>query len=351
MSSRDILTITFSLSDEPHTLEYGKGMTGREKKDVKTITYKIIDLDTKNETTGKLDDDGSKSLNEFTQKLTSSIKTFRALLPPSVNLYYDEKVVNELSEHHQHFMDGRSVANKLVEKGDTETEGRNKIEYGPLIEKGMSDNTSKNELLKLYTDNLSKTPTEEDIKKQVTELVEKNEIVNTGVKTVANTVLNTFGRKGGAIQDALSLNAPNDWHVNYNMKVLKGAAYLGKHTIQKELRMVFLTKDLILTDGYAILPINSDAITNGIIRDPDSTTFQQYVTIWKLSNKDKLKMGVDDAIIQDADRDKYYGPKSQTEYDVAVKKMNSDQIYGGGVYNKTNRKHHGIKKTKRLYHK
>lgn len=349
MSSRDILTITFSLSDKPHTLEYGKGMTGREKKDVKTITYKISDLDRKKAKIGELNDDGSKSLNEFTQKLTSSIKTFRALLPPSVTSYYDEKVVNELIEHQQHFMDGKSVANKLMEKGDTETEGDN-IEYDPLI-KSMTDATSKNELLKLYTDNLPNTPTEEDIKKQVTELVEKNEIVNTGVNAVANAV----GMKGGAIQDALqgaiSLNAPNDWHVNYNMKVLEGAAYLGKHTIQKESRMVFLTKDLILTDGYAILPINSDAITNGIIRDPDTTMFQQYGTIWKLSNKDKLNLGVNDVIIQDADRDKYYGPKSQTEYDVAVKKMRSEQIYGGGVYNKTNRKHHGIKKTKRLYHK
>ena len=85
---------------------------------------------------------------------------------------------------------------------------------------------------------------------------------------------------------------------------------LGKHRIGGEAdTQVFLTKDGIITDGFAILPL--DSVTENGISD---TAF--YPTLWKLANKNKTPipgMSMDQS----------------TEYDVAVNKMKTEHKYGG----------------------
>ena len=85
---------------------------------------------------------------------------------------------------------------------------------------------------------------------------------------------------------------------------------LGKHRIGGEAdTQVFLTKDGIITDGFAILPL--DSVTEKGISD---TAF--YPTLWKLANKNKTPipgMSMDQS----------------TEYDVAVNKMKTEHKYGG----------------------
>jgi hypothetical protein len=99
---------------------------------------------------------------------------------------------------------------------------------------------------------------------------------------------------------------------SYNKTILgeKCTINLGKHTIGGEAdTQVFLTKDGIITDGFAILPLNS-VTENGI----SDTAF--YPTLWKLANKNKTPipgMSMDQS----------------TEYDVAVNKMKTEQKYGG----------------------
>lgn len=99
---------------------------------------------------------------------------------------------------------------------------------------------------------------------------------------------------------------------SYNKTILgeKCTINLGKHTIGGEANtQVFLTKDGIITDGFAILPLNS-VTENGI----SDTAF--YPTLWKLANKNKTPipgMSMDQS----------------TEYDVAVNKMKTEQKYGG----------------------
>jgi len=98
----------------------------------------------------------------------------------------------------------------------------------------------------------------------------------------------------------------------YNKTILgeKCTINLGKHTIGGEAdTQVFMTKDGIITDGFAILPLNS-VTENGI----SDTAF--YPTLWKLANKNKTPipgMSMDQS----------------TEYDVAVNKMKTEHKYGG----------------------
>jgi hypothetical protein len=341
MSSRDILTITFSLSDKPHTLEYGKGMTGREKKDVKTITYKISDLDTTNkEETGELNDDGSKSLNEFTQKLTSSIKTFRALLPPSVTSYYDEKVVNELIEHQQHFMDGKSVANKLMEKGDTETVLPSVDTY---LAKWGGD-TCRDLIKSKVNENSSKSPSDSDKIAQITKLVTNHEIIGVAGVGVAEVSVAGVG---------LNKSEKNTERIKYNTAVLKDALYVGLfnyNTINmndSEKLHVFLTNKGVLTDGYAILPDTTDVKITG-----DNLEFKNtYTSLWKLANKDnnggntatRVFMGGPETKQFDySDMEALLGDKAYTtEYDRAIYFLNTTQKYGGQktLSNRPSKKH------------
>ena len=99
---------------------------------------------------------------------------------------------------------------------------------------------------------------------------------------------------------------------SYNKTILgeKCTINLGKHTIGGEAdTQVFMTKDGIITDGFAILPL--DSVTEKGISD---TAF--YPTLWKLANKNKTPipgMSMDQS----------------TEYDVAVNKMKTEHKYGG----------------------
>jgi hypothetical protein len=104
----------------------------------------------------------------------------------------------------------------------------------------------------------------------------------------------------------------------YNKDKLKAECTrsLGMHTIDGQSRQVFLTKDGIMTDGYAILSLN----TSGIIEekgsvtvvDPGSGPFGGYIRSFKMANKDKA--------IQNTLSDK-------TEYDNVV-----EQLLANGNY-------------------
>jgi len=100
---------------------------------------------------------------------------------------------------------------------------------------------------------------------------------------------------------------------SYNKTILgeKCTINLGKHKIGGiPDTQVFLTKDGIITDGFAVLPLES--VTDSGITDPDDNMLQKYATLWKLANKNKTPI-----------------PGQSTEYDVAVNKMKTEHKYGG----------------------
>ena len=103
----------------------------------------------------------------------------------------------------------------------------------------------------------------------------------------------------------------------YNKTILgeKCTINLGKHKIGGiPDTQVFMTKDGIITDGFAVLPLES--VTDSGISDPDDNMFKKYATLWKLANKNKTPipgMSMDQS----------------TEYDVAVNKMKTEHKYGG----------------------
>lgn len=104
----------------------------------------------------------------------------------------------------------------------------------------------------------------------------------------------------------------------YNKDKLKAECTrsLGKHKIDGKERQVFLTNDGIMTDGYAILSLN----TGGLIEEKGSVTvvdpgegpFGGYIRSFKMANKDKA--------IQNTLSDK-------TEYDNVV-----EQLLANGNY-------------------
>jgi len=105
----------------------------------------------------------------------------------------------------------------------------------------------------------------------------------------------------------------------YNKTILgeKCTTYLGAYTIGGiSNTKVFLTKDGIITDGFAILPMTDEYVTNEGIVDPDSKQILgvgQYMRTWKLANKNKLAIPGLTA--------------ESTEYDIAVKEMKEKGTY------------------------
>jgi hypothetical protein len=337
MSSKDILTITFSLSDKPHTLEYGEGMTGRGKTDVKTITYKITDLDTKNETTGQIDNDGNKSFNQFTKDLTKSIITLRTLLPTSVNMYYEKTVVDNLNKYHDNFMKGESI---VIEEAESEEKQdvKEKAEEGvlpdvePYLLKWGKD-TYKDLIKTKINENSSKSPPSKSDKiAQITKLVTNHELIK---------------------------DKNTEERIKYNTAVLRDALYVGLFEYptnnpldSKELH-VFLTNKGILTDGYAIL---SDRTSDVVNKDTNNLIFtsltKTYQSLWKLANRDNngggltirnpLMGGPETKQFDYQDMEALLGDKTYTtEYDRAIYFLNKDTVYGGQktLSNRPSKKH------------
>ena len=157
-TKRDILTITFSLIDKPHTLEYGEGVTGRAKKDVKTIAYTIQDVGSMGEVvTGELNDDKGASFQEFTNKLSMGIKTLRSLLPEGVASYYNKTTVDGLSKKHDEFMTGKPIEKEVIVIPDKLKEKMKIIDD-------------------LWTKNGSKTLTIDEVKGIITKVCEEEKV-------------------------------------------------------------------------------------------------------------------------------------------------------------------------------
>jgi hypothetical protein len=124
----------------------------------------------------------------------------------------------------------------------------------------------------------------------------------------------------------------------YNKTILgeECTTYLGAYIIGGiSNTKVFMTKDGIITDGFAILPMTAEFVTDTGIVDPDSKQILgvgQYLRTWKLANKNKLAIPGLTA--------------ESTEYDVAVKEMKEKKTYnsilgsstgfgGGGALNRS----------------
>ena len=100
--------------------------------------------------------------------------------------------------------------------------------------------------------------------------------------------------------------------LNYNKEILQETCtiFLGNHTIDGANRPVFLSKDGIITDGYAIISLNAKGLkeeneTVSII-DPGSGVQGGYVYSFKMANT----RGED-----------------TTEYEVAVEQLKKDGTY------------------------
>jgi len=111
----------------------------------------------------------------------------------------------------------------------------------------------------------------------------------------------------------------------YNKEILgeKCTTFLGYHTIDGVAEQpVFLTKDGIITDGFAILPISDNGLKDNKILDPGSGVFGGYIKSLKLANKNKMSINP---------------VSNETEYDVAVKELKEKGEYGSGLHKGGNR--------------
>jgi hypothetical protein len=96
---------------------------------------------------------------------------------------------------------------------------------------------------------------------------------------------------------------------------------------------LFVTKHGVLTDGFAVLPIQSSQIvTNGKL---DTSKINNYAGLLKLSNTDGNWLETAKQRIIDVPRlDDVVGAGKTTEYDRAVYFLGKDKIYGGKTLSK-----------------
>jgi hypothetical protein len=157
---------------------------------------------------------------------------------------------------------------------------------------------------------VSKSNIIEPYKAQLLELIQNAPPLKENIENVVNKVVNS---KEFAVLDKSQIK-------NYNKEILgeKCTTFLGYHMVDGvDNQPVFLTKDGIITDGFAILPISENGLKDNKIVDPGSGPFGGYMRTLKLANKNKLSIN----------------PESkETEYDVAVKELKEKGEYGSGLY-------------------
>lgn len=147
-----------------------------------------------------------------------------------------------------------------------------------------------------------KQDVEEDMKNKITKLIEASETQKPDDKAIKEQIDSLFK----------SNNETNERLKDYCISIVsdQSTEYLGRWTINTiPNQHIFLTKDGIITDGYAILPFQIDE-KDGKPSDPIGL-FRPYVTLWKIPHTDGTS------------------PEFRSEYDAAVVKMKTSHKYGG----------------------
>lgn len=238
---------------------------------VKNITEKVT-----------LIDDSKESFAKLTNSLTKCIESLQENLPHKVSGFFSSKTVIE------------------DESPDVETPGSEP----PSSQKFDIENSNVVSI----------------VKEMLIKLRDKNKSQSKDVLSDIDSIVDKIVDEKEFMGDKSAIKTYNKSKLNPDETI-----FLGLHTIDgKENKEVFLTKDGIITDGFAILPLNSKGLTmsgNDIkITDPGSGFFGGYVRTLKMANKNKsnITFGVG---------------KSETEYDVAVNELEEKGFYGSGLAN------------------
>ena len=257
---------------------------GPQKKIEFEITDQIGNITEKLEIT----DDGKESFAKLTTSLTKCMKSLHQNLPHKVVGMFGSKVVAA---------EGSGEA--PVEEKPNEEEKEEKAPPKNIfnIENSNIVSPFKDMLIKLRDKNNDKS---DEVLSRIDSIVDK-------------------------IVDEKEFMGDKPAIKTYNKEKLKAdeTIFLGLYTIDdKPQREVFLTKDGIITDGFAILPINAKGLTGSgdsiTITDPGGGLFGGYIRCLKMANANKTSAA---------------GISGEKEYDVAVKELKEKGSYNSGLAN------------------
>jgi hypothetical protein len=145
-----------------------------------------------------------------------------------------------------------------------------------------------------------------DIKEQLLKLKKEPKPDINKITAQINSIIDINGNASDKTNDNLK---------NYCISIISDPStiYLGNWQIGNSPQDIFLTKDGIITDGFAILPFK----LAGTTADPSiPNPGWGYSLLWKLPHTDMLS-----------------GEKYRSEYDAAGNKMKTEHKYGGGQTN------------------
>jgi hypothetical protein len=296
-------------------------------------------------------DDSNGSFTQFTNFITPFLTQFSQIFPHTSKSFIQVNQQQKLDD----FIDKQEsfISNEFeIEQEEELPQQRQQpqqqsqqntnllgipVNYPLILQKLQlfSDLESSKILIDLINANKGKQPPDSEIQTQVEELVKNN----TGLAGISTEAL--FEDK-------------NPIRINYNLEVLKGAAYIGKFAIPAisgivsvgialastdaakatvRYSHIFVTKDGVLTDGFAVLPIkSSEIVTDGKL---DTLKINNYAGLLKLSNADGNWLETSKQRVVDVPRlDDVIGSGKTTEYDRAVYFLGKDKIYGGNTISK-----------------
>ena len=282
MSETTILTITFSLLNNPDDEKFNNSMmelqqsTKLSNQDLKLlpIKYTITEHIKKendgsvkselNKTTNYLSSDNEKSFLNFTNDLSRYMKTLHYVLP-----HISTDVLKSDVKKKELLQTTSDAQTKVIALQSQQTESEEKIsdnvtqvkiegsveeldqDFGWFLNSNEpEDVTNTKKLIKYLYAQTKTTPEFEEITNKLT--------TDSGLEELITTVLNDEKVNEG------------DRKLDNLKSYLKGAKYLGKHSKNGEKdRYVFLTKEGILTDGFKILPFNTTTV-KGDVNDENS---------------------------------------------------------------------------------
>ena len=256
--SKTILTIKVNLTENASQ----KIIKFEIKDEVDNITEEVI-----------MQDDSKESFQNLTKSLTNCVKTVRKALP-----------------HKQVGLFGSKIE---------------PISNAPIIIKDDKFNIENSNIL-------------EPFKSMLIKLRDKNKADESKVLPNINKIIDDIVDEKeigiGADKDDIKI------YIKERVNTLS-SIFLGYHTIDgKEQKPVFLTKDGIITDGFAILPLNADGIKEVqdvvTITDPGWGPFGGYMSSLKIANKTGpgvFKFG------------------SETEYDYAKNQLKEKGTYASKI--------------------
>lgn len=262
---------------------------GEQKKIEFEITDQIGNITEKLEIT----DDGKESFAKLTTSLTKCMKGLQQNLPHKVVGMFGSKVVVPEGSGNEEDNNEKPVEKEKGEEKEKQVEPKKTFD----IENSNIVSPFKEMLIKLRDKNVEKS---EEVLSRIDSIVDK-------------------------IVDEKEFMGDKPAIKTYNKEKLKAdeTIFLGLYTIDdKPQREVFLTKDGIITDGFAILPINAKGLTGSgdsiTITDPGGGLFGGYIRCLKMANANKTNTA---------------GISGEKEYDVAVKELKGKGSYDSGLAN------------------